>query len=216
MKINNIEIKKLRHATFKIIFDDKFIYLDPFRLPENQEKADYIFITHEHFDHCSAEDVKKILKNETKIITIESAKEELKNLTQNFVIVKPNQEFEIDEIKVKTIPAYNINKFRSPGVVFHPKEDGKVGFILEIKGIKIYHAGDTDFIEEMKELKGIDVALVPVSGTYVMTAEESADAVNTFQPKIAIPMHYGEIVGSIEDAQKFRELSKVEVHIEKV
>ncbi len=214
MKINNLEIKKLRHATFKIVFESKVIYIDPFRLPENQEKADYIFITHEHFDHCSPEDVKKILKDETKIITIDSVKEALKDLTKNFIVVKPNQEFEIDDIKVKTIPAYNINKFRSPGIVFHPKEDGKVGFILEIKGKRIYHAGDTDFIEEMKELKDIDLALIPVSGTYVMTAEEAASAVNTFLPKIAIPMHYGEIVGSIEDAKKFKELSRVEVSLE--
>ncbi len=210
MLYQNIKIQKLKHATFLIEWQGKIIYLDPFHLSENLPKADYVFITHEHFDHYSPEDLRKITKDETKFISI---REVTKNLN-NSLTVEPNGEYKLDNFSFKTIPAYNINKFREPGKVFHPKEDSKVGYILNLDNVLIYHAGDTDFIEEMKELKNINIALVPVSGTYVMTPEEATEAVNIFQPEIAVPMHYGEIVGTIDDAQKFKELAKVKVIID--
>ncbi|MER3570331.1 MAG: Zn-dependent hydrolase [Patescibacteria group bacterium] len=216
MIYQNIQIKKLKHATFQIFWNDKVIYIDPFRLENNLPKADYLFITHEHFDHFNPDDIRKILKEETKIITIELVAKEIKTWinTDNLIIVEPNNYYEIDDFSFQTTSAYNINKFRAPGEVFHPKEDKRVGYVLNLDGVKIYHCGDTDFIEEMKKLKDIDVALICVSGTYVMTPEEAAEAVNYFKPKIAIPMHYGEIVGSIDDAYKFKELAKVEVIID--
>jgi L-ascorbate metabolism protein UlaG (beta-lactamase superfamily) len=213
MKYRNLEILRLIHSAFKIK-SDKVIYIDPFKLPGNQERADFVFITHEHFDHFSIEDLKKICDEKTTIVASALCKDGLKDLTYKEVkYAQPNQEFEIEGIKVETIPAYNINKFREPGKVFHPKNEPRVGYALEIDGVRIYHAGDTDKIEEMKDLKNIDIALLPVSGTYVMTAEEAASAVEVINPKIAIPMHYGAIIGSVEDAKTFKKLSKVQVEI---
>ena len=170
-------------------------------------------ITHEHFDHLSIEDLRKIVKPETEIVAPESCKENLRAFGMGIVrLVKPGESLEVKNAKIETIPAYNINKFRAPGVVYHPKEQGGVGYIIEVGGIRIYHAGDTDFIPEMKNLK-VDVALVPVSRTFVMTAEEAADAVNTFKPKVAIPMHFGSIVGSRSDAETFKKLAEVDVVI---
>jgi len=213
MNYQNLEILRLVHAAFKIK-SNKVIYIDPFNLPGDQEKGDLVFITHEHFDHFSIEDLKKICDEKTIIVASALCKDGLKDLIYKEVkFVQPNQEFDIEGIKVETIPAYNINKFREPGKVFHPKGEPRVGYVLEIDGVRIYHAGDTDNIEEMKDLKNIDIALLPVSGTYVMTAEEAADAAQVINPKIAVPMHYGAIVGSIEDAKRFKELLKVQVEI---
>jgi L-ascorbate metabolism protein UlaG (beta-lactamase superfamily) len=213
MKYQNLEILRLIHAAFKIK-SDKVIYIDPFNLPGDQEKGDLVFITHEHFDHFSIDDLRKICDEKTTIVASALCKDGLKDLTYKEVkYAQPNQEFEIEGIKIETIPAYNINKFREPGKVFHPKDEPRVGYALEIDGVRIYHAGDTDNIEEMKNLKNIDIALLPVSGTYVMTAEEAASAVEVINPKIAIPMHYGAIVGSIEDAKRFKEISKIQVEI---
>jgi len=113
----------------------------------------------------------------------------------------------VGAIEIEAVPAYNINKFREPGQVFHPKEHGGVGFVLTMDGTTVYYAGDTDFIPEMKSIR-CDVALLPVSGTYVMTAEEAAEAAAAIHPKIAVPMHYGAIVGGEEDAKKFKSLVK--------
>src|SRR3989338_4038147 len=110
-------------------------------------------------------------------------------------------------ITIETIPAYNINKFRAPNMPFHPKQDGRVGFIITVNGKRIYHAGDTDCIPEMQQLKNIDIALLPVSGTYVMTPEEAVQAVKIIKPKIAIPMHYAAVVGNDTDAEKFKILA---------
>lgn len=212
MQYQGINLQKLKHASFLINFKGLNIYLDPFKIEDNFPKADYIFITHNHFDHFSPPDVKKILKESTKIISVQSVINEIRNWTRlSDLVVVPNKDYNFDEINFRTLPAYNVNKFKSANEVFHPREVGNVGYILKLDNILVYHAGDTDFIEEMKDLKDINIALVPVSGIYVMTAEEAAQAVNTFRPEIAMPMHYGEIVGTIDDANKFKELSKVEV-----
>ena len=159
----------LGHDSFRIDADGVVIYFDPFQLKEGP-KADLILITHDHFDHCSPADVAKIQKPETVIITVAQAAAKLKG---HIKTVKPGEALTVKGISIKTIPAYNVNKFSSPGVAFHPKESGYVGFIITVKGQRIYHAGDTDFIPEMKGL-GPDIALLPVSGIYVMTAEEAA------------------------------------------
>ncbi len=141
----------------------------------------------------------KIQKPETVIVTVAQA---AAKLSGRIKIVKPGEELIVHGVPIKTIPAYNINKFRSPGVPFHPKESGYVGFIIVVKGLKIYQAGDTDFIPEMKGL-GVDIALLPVSGTYVMTAEEAIEAAEAIKPRLAIPMHVGGPIGSLSDAERF-------------
>lgn len=182
--------------------DNKVIYFDPFKLEEKYKNdADFIFITHSHFDHFSPEDILKIKKEETRIITPEDLREELEKIgfdESKVLLVKPNNEYNIEKIEFITIPAYNINKN------YHKKEFNWVGYIVNIDGEKIYVAGDTDNTEEARNVK-CDIACVPIGGTYTMTYEEAADLINTIRPKLAIPTHYKTIVGSVQDAQKFKE-----------
>jgi len=214
MKILGIDIELLGHDSFKIK-TEKIIYIDPYKI-KSDEKADLILVTHEHFDHCSSEDIEKLIKDETVLVGIPSCKDvfdQFSGSVKDIIYMKPNQEKNIEGVEIETVPAYNVNKFKSPGKPFHPKSDGKVGYILTIKGKRIYHAGDTDLIEEMKELGKIDIALLPVSGTYVMTADEAAKSVELIKPKIAIPMHFNKIVGTKKDAERFKSLAKTEVII---
>ncbi len=131
---------------------------------------------------------------------------------REFLKVRPGDKVQLGDVIVEAVPAYNLDKFREPGKVFHPREDGKVGYILTMKGVRVYHSGDTDAIPEMKAFKA-DLALLPVSGTYVMTATEAAEATKMIKPKLAIPMHYGAIVGSEADAEKFKQLASCQVQI---
>lgn len=195
----------LGHDCFKIVGGGKVIYLDPFQLTKPQEPADLLLITHEHFDHCSPKDFEIVLQASTVTVAAAVCTSELP--AGRLITVKPGDRQTVDGVAIAAVPAYNLNKS------FHPQGEPRVGFIITVEGERIYHAGDTDFIPEMKALKNIDIALVPVSGTYVMTAAEAAEAVNAFKPKLAIPMHYGSIVGSLDDARQFKELSKVPVEI---
>lgn len=197
------KIQWLGHDCF-LIKSELIIYFDPFQI-KTGPKADIIFVTHPHYDHCSPEDIKKIAKEDTIIVT---EKDSAKMLTGKIEIMKVGEEKTVKGIKVKAVPAYNIGK------TFHTKDKGWLGFVVEIEGVKIYHAGDTDFIPEMKDIK-TDIALLPVSGTYVMTADEAVSATLTIKPQIAIPMHYGSIVGSEKDAEKFAKAleGKIEVII---
>jgi len=203
MEINGVKIKWLGHAGFKIS-NSKIVYIDPFKISEvsEEEKGDFILITHEHYDHCSIEDVQKLVKQDTIVVTVADCQSKLSsvvNLIKDVKLVKPYDNLDFGEVKIKAVPAYNKDK------EFHPKSNEWVGFVVEINGVKIYHTGDTDLIDEIKEVEA-DVLLVPVGGTYTMNAEEAAELANTIKPKIAIPMHYGSIVGSKEDALKFKEL----------
>ena len=195
-------IKWLGHAGFKLK-GEKTIYIDPFKINET-EPADIIIVTHEHFDHLSPDDLKKIQTGKTVIVTTRDC---YSKLSGNIKTISPGQTLNVDGIKIEAVPAYNANKH------FHPKSSGWMGVIVTINGKRMYHAGDTDNIPEMSNLKDIDVALLPVSGTYVMTAEEAADAANRIMPKVAVPMHYGAIVGTKADAEKFRSLCKCRVEI---
>lgn len=208
-----IQITWLGHDGFKLK-KDKVIYVDPYQLRGKAEPADLVFVTHEHFDHLSVDDLKKVVTPATTVITIAACEKAVNPLKPKSVrVVAPGERFGVEGVQVEVLPAYNVSKFRSPGNPFHPKGDGKVGFILGIGGLRIYHAGDTDEIPEMAGARGVDVALLPVSGTYVMTAQEAVKACNALQPKMAIPMHYGAIVGSAADAEAFRKGVKCRVEI---
>ncbi|WP_309493489.1 MBL fold metallo-hydrolase [Candidatus Hecatella orcuttiae] len=211
LEYKGLKISWLGHAGFKIT-DGKTIYIDPYQI-KGEGEADLLLITHEHFDHLSLEDIKKIASEKTVVITTPMAEPQLAKLKVKEVkTVKPGDRVDVEGVTVEAVPAYNLDKFRSPGRVFHPKEDGKVGFVLTFQGAKIYHAGDTDAVPEMKDIQP-DIALLPVSGTYVMTAVEAAEAVKLLKPKLAVPMHYGSIVGDEEDAKKFKETASCDVQI---
>ena len=180
----------LGHASIKIT-GSKVIYVDPWKI--KGEPADLILITHSHYDHCSADDIKKVTKESTVIVaTADSNLEAAK-------VVKPGDTLDIDGVKIEAVPAYNLGK------PFHPKSNNWVGYVITVDGKRIYVAGDTDKIPEMHDLKEIDVALLPIGGTYTMNAEEAAEAAQMFNPKVVVPIHWGDIVGSAGDVEKLKQ-----------
>ena len=193
--LENIQV--LYHSSIKIN-RDKVIYIDPFKIDNEYHDADIIYITHSHFDHYSEEDIGKIIKENTKLIVTEDLESKVleKVKKENVICVQPEKNYFVDGINFETIPAYNTNK------QFHPKANNWVGYIIDLNGIKYYFAGDTDITEESKKVK-CDVAFVPVGGTYTMTAREAAELVNIIKPKIAVPIHYGSVVGTTKDAEDF-------------
>jgi L-ascorbate metabolism protein UlaG (beta-lactamase superfamily) len=194
----------LGHSAFRIEDSVMQIYIDPFTLPAGTPKADVIFITHVHYDHFSMEDIVKIRKESTMIV---APKEVASKIGGGTVAVVPGQNYIVGNLKVKTVPAYNLNK------KFHPKANNWVGYIITLSnGQNIYHAGDTDFIPEMQTIV-TDIALLPCGGTYTMTAKQAAEAANIFKPKIVVPMHWGEVVGSKADAEEVKKLFKGETVI---
>lgn len=206
-----VKISWLGHDGFKIK-NAKTVYVDPYEI-KGGEAADILLISHNHEDHCSPEDVKKIVSEKTTIITTAESKRELsKTKAKEILVAKPGQKILIDDVAIETVPAYNVNKFRSPGHPFHPKENEMLGFIVTMNGVRIYHAGDTDLIPEMERFN-VDVACLPVSGTYVMTAEEAVESTRHIKLKVAIPMHYGSIVGDDRDAERFKTLASCEVRV---
>lgn len=218
MEYQNLTINHFAHDCFQIISAGQVIYIDPFKLADGQiQPADYVFITHGHFDHCSPEDVRKIVSVKTTVIASAECQENLSGIkVKEIHYLKPGQDLSVDGLRVWAIQAYNINKFREPGVPFHLPGGDELGYIIQINGVRIYHAGDTDNIPEMANLENIDLALLPVSGTYVMTPTEAAAAAKVIKPKIAIPMHYGSIVGTLADAETFKllaEQSEIKVEI---
>ncbi len=206
MKLMNLEITRIAHDTFRIA-GSKVIYTDPYKVTKKDE-ADIVLLSHEHFDHLSREDLQKVLMPGTTIAASPLCKDGLKGLKVKAVhFLDPGGKVTVGKVEIDAVPAYNINKFREPGHVFHPKGEKRLGFVVKMDGTTVYFAADTDFIPEMKSVK-CDIALLPVSGTYVMTAEEAAEAAAAINPKIAVPMHYGAIVGSEADAQRFKSLVK--------
>ena len=205
--INTIlsNLEWLGHDCFRLTAAGKVIYFDPFQLSGQQIPADIILVSHDHFDHCSVEDIAKIKKDSTLIITEANS---AAKLSGNVKSLQPGETTTCDSITVEAVPAYNTNKN------FHPKANNWLGFVITVDGVRIYHAGDTDYSPEMKAFE-CDIALLPVSGTYVMTAEEAVQAALDLQPQVAVPMHFGAIVGEESDAQKFAGSleGKIRVHI---
>jgi len=206
MNLLNLEFTRIAHDTFKIK-GSKVIYTDPFKVA-NRDEADIVLLSHEHFDHLSLEDLKKVIFPGTTIIASSLCKDGLKGVqVKETRFLDPGGKITVGKVEIEAVPAYNVNKFREPGKAFHPKGEKRLGFVISMDGTRVYFAGDTDFIPEMNDI-AVDIALLPVSGTYVMTAEEAAEAALAIHPKIAVPMHYGAIVGSEADAKKFKSLVK--------
>jgi L-ascorbate metabolism protein UlaG (beta-lactamase superfamily) len=198
-------IKWLGHASF-LIEDSIMIYIDPYDLPEGLPAGDIILITHDHRDHFSLADVTRLHKASTVIVSVETVGDALPTKAGDFRSMAPGDTVSVGDVTIEAVPAYNIKKD------FHPKDKGWLGFIVNIAGRRIYHAGDTDLIPEMKTIDA-DIALLPVGGTYTMDAEEAAKAANLIKPKVAIPMHWGKIVGSEDDAKLFKAKCEVPVVI---
>lgn len=202
-------IEVLCHSCIKFN-KGEVIYFDPFKIEKNYNDADVIFITHDHYDHYSEEDIDKVIKEETIIVAPEDLLTKLLKKgfeRDNMVLVTPNQKYTVKGIEFQTIPAYNVNK------QFHPKANEWVGYVLKIEGITYYIAGDTDITEENKKVK-CDVAFVPVGGTFTMDYKEAAELINEIKPKIAVPTHYGSIVGEKSDGVSFSKLVSPEIEVE--
>lgn len=185
----------INHDCFRIE-GDVVVYTDPFHVPDDLPKADLVLISHDHFDHCSPEDLDKVKKDDTTFVAIDACKGQLSG---DVKIVEAGDRLEAKGVAIEVVPAYNTDKD------FHPKAQGHVGYIFTMGGQRIYFAGDTDHIPEMKNFN-CDIALLPVSGTYVMTAEQAVKAAKDIDPKVVIPMHYGDIVGTRDDAVRFSDM----------
>ncbi|MBN1133914.1 MAG: MBL fold metallo-hydrolase [Methanosarcinaceae archaeon] len=201
-KIGNVTINWLGHSGFMIEGEGKTIYIDPYVLPDNigfEDMADIILITHEHYDHCNPEAIRKLRKEDTTTLIPENCslkfRGDARNVMEGDVLTGG---LAIKDMDIEVVPAYNINK---PN---HPKGFG-VGYIIKVEGIRIYHAGDTDFIPEMKEIN-VDVALLPIGGNYTMDESEAAEAAAVIAPKVVIPMHYNYLETTRADAGKFKKM----------
>lgn len=203
-------VEWLGHSGFRIRAGRAVIYIDPYRAPGGPP-ADLILITHGHYDHFSPRDVEQLSAESTTVVGPPAVAERLGG---RVVSVRPGDVVApLDGVEVAAVAAYNTSKHDTDGRAFHPREAGWVGYQLNLRGERLYHSGDTDVIPEMDAVAGVDVALLPVSGTYVMTAAEAVEAARRIQPRVAVPMHWGEHIGEWEDARLFEERAPVEVRI---
>lgn len=189
------------HASTRIDAS-KIIYIDPWEI-KSGPKADIILITHSHYDHLSEPDIKKLSKPETEIVCTADSAAKLKG---NVHVVKPGDVVEVCGVKIEAVSSYNLHK------QFHPRSNNWVGYIINIDGKRIYQAGDTDLIPEMKEID-VDIAMLPIGGTYTMTAEEAATACEWIKTKEVIPIHWGKVVGSEKDVEEFKKSCKSKVTV---
>jgi L-ascorbate metabolism protein UlaG (beta-lactamase superfamily) len=204
-------IRWLGHASF-LIEDRLAVYVDPYDIAEELAgklpKADIILVTHDHRDHFSPDDIQKLAKPATAVVSIQPVVDELPEGIKNSQVVAPGDTVTVKGLTIEAVPAYNIGKR------FHPRDKGYVGFVIHLEDRTVYHAGDTDLIPEMEQIDA-DVALLPVGGTYTMNAAEAAKAADVIKPEVAIPMHWGKIVGTLEDAKDFQARCKTRVLVPK-
>ena len=196
-----MKIEVLRHASIKLT-NDKVIYIDPYKIEEKNNDADYIFITHDHYDHYDEESINNIKKDNTKIIVPKCLEDK-----ENALVVEPNNDYGIDDITFSAIASYNINK------PFHPKEKEYVGYLINLDGLNYYIMGDTDITEEALKVK-CDVCFVPIGGVYTMDVNEAISYINQIKPKKAIPIHYGLITGDKSLGITFKENIDKEIEVE--
>jgi L-ascorbate metabolism protein UlaG (beta-lactamase superfamily) len=206
-------VEWLGHSGFRITVGRQRVYIDPYRVSPDAPKADLILITHGHYDHYSPQDVERLSRPDTELIAPPAVAERMKGRVHS---ISPGDEVEPEHVRgvaIRAVAAYNTSKRGSDGDVFHAREAGGVGYDVNVRGERLYHAGDTDVVPEMDQVHGVDVALLPVSGTYVMTASEAAEAARRIQPRVAVPMHWGEHLGTREDAHAFLQQAPVEAII---
>ena len=199
----------LGHDSFRID-GGVTVYIDPWKLPAGQPAAGLILVTHDHFDHLSLPDIETIAGPDTVVVGPASVTAQVSGLAT--VTLAPGESAEVAGVEVLAVPAYNVDKFRAPGQPYHPRESGGVGYVVALDGVRYYHAGDTDAVPEMAEVH-CDVALLPVGGKFTMTWEEAAEACELIDTEAAVPMHYGEVIGDIRDAERFRDHCRVPVTI---
>ena len=207
LDIDGVKIEWLGHASFRITGRSVIVYTDPYILDNVPPKADIILVSHEHFDHKDDFGIDAVSKKDTVVVGPSS----VTYAYANSETVVPGEQVEVKGVAIKAVPAYN------PAKPFHPKEKEHVGFVFVVDGVKIYHAGDTELIPEMKMLANekIDVALLPIGGTYVMDEEQAAKAANLIKPKYVVPMHYGkwrdiDLPGNVE---RFKSLVDKDIEV---
>lgn len=186
-----------------------FVYIDPFQMKEEPNDAAFVFLTHDHYDHFSPDDIKKVVGRNAVLVIPEKLEKragEVSGMFKKVVTVKPGISEEVDGLKFETVPAYNLIR------PFHPKSSGWVGYIFLIDGKRIYVAGDTDDTKEARNVR-CDIALVPIGGTFTMDAKKAAELINVMKPEIAIPVHYGTAVGKISDGDEFAKRVKAPVNV---
>jgi L-ascorbate metabolism protein UlaG (beta-lactamase superfamily) len=206
-------VEWLGHSGFRIRAGGSVLYIDPYRVSPGAPPADLILITHGHYDHFSPQDLERLSHDGTRLVGPAAVAERVGGRVHSIAPGESLGDELVRGVEVSAVAAYNTSKRDADGRVFHPREAGWVGYEVNVRGERLYHSGDTDVIPEMDGLTGVDVALLPVSGVYVMTADEAAEAARRIQPRVAVPMHWGEQIGTEADARAFAERAPVEVRI---
>lgn len=195
MNTNNIEVNT--QSSIKIVLD-KTLYFDPFQIEDNFKDADIIFITHNHYDHFDIESINKVKNEKTIVVAPKSMKDDIDVIDfKEYIYLEPNEETSIDNISIKSIPAYNNDK------QFHPRNNNWLGYIVSYNNVTYYIPGDTDKTKESESVK-CDIAFVPIGGHFTMDVDEATELIKTINPKIVIPIHYGTIIGNINDGNRLK------------
>jgi L-ascorbate metabolism protein UlaG (beta-lactamase superfamily) len=203
----------LGHSGFRVRVGSAVVYIDPYRVPDEAPMADLILITHAHYDHFSPQDLERLSGADTRLVGPPAVAERVSGNVRSIAPGEAIDDELVRGVHISAVPAYNTSKRDAEGKLFHPRDAGWVGYELNVRGERLYHAGDTDVVPEMDRVTGVDLALLPVSGVYVMTAQEAAEAARRIQPRVAVPMHWGEHIGSEADARAFAARAPVEVRI---
>ncbi len=213
MQYKDIFLDRLRHNCFRIKGKKTTVFTDPYMIQKEYHEADVVLITHDHYDHLELQSIKKVIKDTGVIVAPQNCSDKFDGIKNKLVLVKPNEFKIVGDVPIKTVHSYNTNKFKTKNEVFHPKEYGNVGYVFIVDDVRIYIAGDTDLIPEMADVK-VDIALLPISGIYVMTAEEGAEAAIKIKADLTIPAHYGSGIGTEEDARRFKNLLKGKINVD--